>query len=431
MWFCATLVISTSFATAALAQSQAVGQTLSLEEAFQRTLARSESAVVQQVIKEQSQNILSQKRSALLPQLDSQASLTKQGSETPTGMTDKSNSSIRVGVRQPLFRGFTLIKDIDIAKVDFQRADLSQKQFQRLLWWAVVNVYYETISTEKNYLNLEAQEKVFERREKEIRRRAGLGKSRPADLQITLSQKSTTHAQVLKAKNDWKVNLMTLSQMTGLEVEKMSLTRPKFPVHTATEIKAGQVKADRPDLKAQDLAVKRAEFEVSKANGTLWPELDFAANYYPYYKYESAPTGNGELRWDAGLTLSWVIDWEDWTNKAGTDRRLNLKIEDLKKKQVYREANEELERRQVYRQGVVQQLKDLTEALKLAEKATQLIQRDFTNGTAGLLDIVTQQNSYFDIKRQYDNLDLENDLVSLEIQWLQGDFWVNKTGDNP
>lgn len=414
--FTLTILMSIS----GLAQAQVAGQTkaqsLGLDELYSKALARSESAVVQQIVKEQAQNALSQKQSGLLPQLNSQASLTKQGSEVPgSGMTERTNSLLRVGVKQPLFRGFSLVKDIDIAKVDLERAELSQQNFQRLLWWSVVNVFYETLRAERNFLNLEALEKIFERREKEIRRRTGLGKSRSADLQVTLSQRATTHAQVLKAKNDWKVNRMILSQMTGLEVDQIVLTRPTFK-----DLQQGVVSKDRPDIKSQELAVKRAEYEVIKANSTLWPELDLSANYYPYYNNQNAPAATGDLRWDAGLVLTWEMDWEDWTNKAGADRKLNLKIEEMKNKQVQREAQEELARRQLYLTGVVQQLKDLTEALKLADRATQLIQRDFNNGTASLLDIVTQQNSYFEIRRQFDNLDLENDLVSLEIQWLQG-----------
>lgn len=389
---------------------------LSLNEAFTRALSRSENVLVQELIREQAKNSLAQAESALLPTLDSQVSLTKQGLNTSAdGEISRTSSFARVGITQPLFKGFALIKGVNIADLDLQLASLSSSNTQRLLWWTVLNSFYEVLATEKMYANLQVLEEVFEKREREIRKRTGLGKSRSSDLQITLSQKLTVHAQVQKAKNDLNVSRLNLSHLTGLDPEKFQLSRPK-----PLEISEGPINFERPDLKAQELSLQRAGQEVTKAQSTLWPELNLGANYYPFYRNESAPSSTGDLRWDAGLVMKWTLDWEDWTNKAGFDRKLNYKIQELRQKQGIRLATEELERRKVYRTGLVQQLKDLTEALKISGRATGLIQKDYTNGTAGLLDIVTQQNAYYEIKRQYDILDLETDLVNYEIQYLEG-----------
>lgn len=390
---------------------------LTLEQAFQKTLARSENSQVQQILKEQAENALSRTQSRMLPTLDGQAALSRQGLQTAAdGSITRDSSGLRVGLSQPLFRGFAVLDAINMAKYDVDRAQMTQENSRRLLWWTVVNGFYEVLAAERNFANLESLEKVFEKREREIRKRTGLGKSRSSDLQVTASQRLTVHAQVLKAKNDLKVSKLYLSQLTGEPMETLAIQRP-----LVAETKPAPIPDSRPDLKFQELTVKRADAEIGVAQATLWPELNLSANYYPYYAYDPAPRSAGDLRWDAGLNLKWVLDWEDWTNKSGYDRRLNLKIEELRLKEARRHANEELERRRIYRKGVVQQFKDLSEALKMSDRATQLIQRDYNNGTASLLDIQTQQNAYYEIKRQFDTLDLEGDLVNLEIQWLQGE----------
>lgn len=389
---------------------------LTLEEAYQKTKARSEMVQVRNLMQQQATVAQSRARSGLLPQFEAEAGVLRQQLDSSTtGNNEREVSSVRLGLRQPLFRGFDQLGSVRMAEKDFEISKLNLKETERLLWWTVVNTYYQILAQEIDYQNLLALEEITEKREKEIRRRTGLGRSRASDLQVTIGQKLSIHAQVQRAKTVLATSQLQLSQLTGVDAEKFKLV----PVKAKT-IQRQNVQKSRPDLKALELAVQRAYWEVTKANSTVWPELDLAANYYPYYQAKNDTRTGGNLRWDLGLTLTWTMDWEDWTNRAGAERRLNLKVQELQYQKLSRESQEYLDRRHKYYEGVQLQIKDLNEAVKASEKALQLTQKDYANGTVNLLDVVSQLNLYFEIQRQFKNLEIENDLTALEIQWLQG-----------
>lgn len=393
----------------------------SLSEIYQKTLERAESVEIQKILVEQAQNNESRAQAKLFPTLDSAANYTYQGRDA-SGATPSSvetSTLARVGVRQPLFRGGALTSALEIAKIDVRRSQTLEKQTHWQLWWLVTQTYYQVLRYEKSLENYEELERVLNRRQSEISRRVNLGRSRSADLQSTISQRHTVLAQIQSLRTALEVGRLQLQQLSGF-TDLRKLSRPNLPpLNTADADSTSQVRSQRPDLELRSLNLERSRKEVDVANAGLFPELNLVGNYYPY-RNDTFATFQNSLRWEAGLQLVWVLDFEELNLSQRKDRQLNQQLEEVRQREALRASNEEYARKLEQRKGAAKQITDLQTAVSSSEKALKALQSDFRSGTVGLLDVVAQENSYWELKRQYDTLVLDVDLMGWELLWLNG-----------
>lgn len=401
-----------------------------LEDVYQATLRRSESVALQQILVEQSENTLSRARAQMAPQFDSGANYTYQGRDGSS--TQDTSSLVRVGVRQPLYRGGALSNGLRIAKIDLSRAKTTAEQNRWQLWWLVTQTYYNVLRDEKGLQNLQELESVVGRRFAEIRRRTQLGRSRAADSQSTLSQRQALLAQIQALKTQVSIGRMQLSQLSGItDLGALEKPTPLLQVNTAVTTKNSRTSSEsvhavgapdfqrRPDLKIRVLNEQRAASEVDLAEGTLFPELDLYGNYYPY-RNDSFATAQNSLRWEAGLQLRWILDFEEINFSARKDRDLNRQAEEIRRREAERASREEFERRLELARGLERQSQELNTAVASSDRALKALQTDFRNGTVGLLDVVSQENAYWELKSRADTLVYDRDLLAWEILWLEG-----------
>ena len=175
----------------------------------------------------------------------------------------------------------------------------------------------------------------------------------------------------------------------------------------------------RPDIQLRILNEKRAKEEVDFIEGNLWPELSLVGNYYPY-RNDSFATFQNSLRWDAGVQLTWTLDLEELNLTQRRDRELNRQAEELRLAESRRLTTEEFQRRLTTLGGTQRQYTELGKAVEASDRAWKALQADYRNGTIGLLEVVQQENLYWESKRAYDNLKFDIDLLSWEVLWLEG-----------
>lgn len=384
-----------------------------LDEIYQKTLQRAESVAVQKILVEQSANNVSRAKSKLAPQLSNGASYNYQGRDGQSSL--ETSSLVRVGIVQPLFRGGALTSALNIAEIDLSRAKTNEELTRWQVWWSVTQTFYSVLRNEKNLKNLEELQRVLDTRQNEISRRARLGRSRVADQQSTNSQLLTVQAQIQALKTQVEIGRLTLQQMSGLE----TIGALQKPAPVVSESHFSPQIENRPDIQLRQLNEKRASLEVDLVESNLFPELDLVGNYYPY-RNDSFATFQNSLRWEAGLQLRWILDFEELGMSQRKDRELFRQAEELRRKESERSSREEFQRRLVLLRGIEAQSKDLEKAVAASERALKSIQTDFRNGTVSLLDVVTQENSYWEARRQFDTLVIDRDLLAWEILWLEG-----------
>lgn len=414
------LVVVLSFGFSAHAQTKnapvAKISAPTLEEIYVKTLERSESNEVQKLLVEQADNSVWRLQTKLFPTIDSAANYTQQGRDVGGDTIRTENSSaIRVGIRQPLYRGGALTSAYDIAKIDRTRAQVTEEQTRWTIWWMVTDLYYLVLRNESSLKNYRELEDVLNRRQAEISRRARLGRSRAADYQSTVSQRFSVLAMIQGLQTATDVARLRLTQMSGLTLSS-ALSRPSVPPVVVADRPTPEL---RPDLKLRSLNVDRAKSEVDFSTAGLFPALDLVGNYYPY-RADSATSAITAVKWDAGLQLTWTLDFEELSFAGKKDRQLNQNIEEVRSREALRLSQEEFERKLRTQMGLQKQSEDLKSAVEAADKASKSLQGDFRGGTIGLLEVVAQENSYWDLKRQYDNLVLDRDLIAWELLWLQG-----------
>ncbi|MBX3017959.1 MAG: TolC family protein [Bdellovibrionaceae bacterium] len=407
--FATTLALITTLG--AIQPSSAGAATL--EDIYQKTLQRSESIAVQKILVEQSANNLSRARSKLGPQLNAGGNYTYQGRDGQSNL--ETSTLTRVGLSQPLFRGGALTNGIAIANIDLSRAKTAEEQTRWNIWWTLTQAYYNVLRAEKALANYEELEGVLQRRQNEINRRVQLGRSRRADQATTIGQRQTALAAIEQLRAQVQVGRLFLQQMSGIA----DLGKLEVPAPAVSATRNDPQMDSRPDIQLRILNEKRAKEEVDFIEGNLWPELSLVGNYYPY-RNDSFATFQNSLRWDAGVQLTWTLDLEELNLTQRRDRELNRQAEELRLAESRRLTTEEFQRRLTTLGGTQKQYTELGKAVEASDRAWKALQADYRNGTIGLLEVVQQENLYWESKRAYDNLKFDIDLLSWEVLWLEG-----------
>lgn len=412
--------------TLAFFLSLASGQAVTLDQVYQATLKRSESLEAQKILIEQAENNVTRARDKMAPQLDIGANYYAQGRDDRSSA--QTSALARLGIRQPLYRGGTLTSGLDLAKVDREKALTSEQLMRWQLGWAIAQTYFSVLKNEASLRNWQEQDRALEKRQTEVQRRASLGRSRAADLHSTTSQRQTAQAQIQAVKVQIRLGRLQLQQWSGL-VGLGELVVPEGQARAISsngkEVKGEEIPpadslVNRPDVKLKSLNVVRASSEVNAVEGNLFPELDLVGNYYPARSESySAPS---TLKWEAGVQLKWILDFEELHLSQRTDRLLNRELEKIRERETLRQSREELERRQEALRGLDLQTTQLKGAVTSAEKAWRNLQSDFRAGSVGLIEVVTAENSYWELKRQLDSLILDHNMAEFELAWLNGQW---------
>lgn len=398
---------------AALMLATSSASAVTRDEIYQKTLERSETVAVQKILVEQSANTLSRARSRLGPQLNAGANYTYQGRDGQSNL--ETSTLTRVGIVQPLFRGGAISSGIAIAEIDVSRAKTVEEQTRWQIWWTVTQNFYNVLKNEKMLANYEELEDVLRRRQNEINRRVRLGRSRRADQATTDGQRQTALAAIAVLRAQVEAGRLLLSQMSGItDLGKLETVVPEV---SSTRYDPQIDK--RPDVQLRELNEKRAGEEIDLVEGGLFPDLNLVGNYYPY-RNDSFATFQNSLRWDVGLQLVWTLDLEEINLTQRRDRELNRRAEELRLQEIRRQSREELERRLALLRGVERQYVELGQAVEASDRAWKALQTDYRNGTIGLLEVVQQENLYWETKRAFDSLRYDRDLLAWEVLWLEG-----------
>lgn len=340
-------------------------------------------------------------RGSLLPNISLEANLTQIDEPSSIGvnrafvLTKQHSAAIRL--RQPLIRGGVLsgyqLRDEEYLLAQFQK-DYSYINLYQLL----INAYYNLYLAQNDLANLQELRDFSANRLKEISSLARVGRSRQGEVvqaETQLLMARAQYEQGLQKLSEAQNNFSFYTGQMDARVASPSVLPKKLKDFSYYQEKLNS----RPDILAayQELKVAGKRVEVSK--GGHYPTVDLVGNYYL--------DRTGVLQtsdWDIGVQVSIPLFTGGTVSSQVKEATAAKRFAELNSSEIIRQAKTELNIFYKNYHLIQSQLMTLQSALKKAEEAYGLNQKDYRFGLVTNLEVLQSLNLFIETKRSYDNL---------------------------
>ncbi len=340
--------------------------TLTLDEYFSAALRRSEVVATQSELIRQAEERARQATGALYPTVSGHASYTWQDPAPPdvtiTSSTASRQPLAKLTATQPLFRGFREFAAIRQQEKLLGAQNEDYRHARLLLYRDVVQNFYEVLALEQDLANYQAEIDQNLAREKDIRARVGIGRSRASELLNVQATVSTLRATVEQLRGQWRVAREGFAFLSGLpgDTPLNDTAAPPGPL-AALESYLAAVDS-RPDVLAAVRRHAASRENVEVVQGEHLPSLDLNGNYY-----FDRPANLKDITWDVQIALT-VPLFSGGIVQSKVREALSQRTQaELTLSQITRQAEQEI--RALY-QSVVHDLSQVA-ALERATEATR------------------------------------------------------------
>jgi outer membrane protein len=203
-----------------------------------------------------------------------------------------------------LFNGFRDVAAIRAAHANADEYRYLLLDFQQTILLETAQSYYQVLLAERSVEVLTNSVKFQDARVADMRGRLRAGIAQPLDLAQSEALAASTRANLVTAQNNVTTARYTLALMTNANVEKAKLVDrlyvPEELLSLDTAVQDAQ--RDRPDIKADEAAVRVARENVKSAIGEYYPSISLNLAYYLHR--DSFPTN---LEWSSLLVLNFPV----------------------------------------------------------------------------------------------------------------------------
>lgn len=374
---------------------------VTLSQAYQSALKNTQTLSIEVARTTQASERIAQARSEIFPKLNAVGDYTKIDRPS-SSLVDPTQKSARLNLTQPLFHGLREFAALRAAKATLASQKALEEHAKLTLYSSVGVTYYSVLLTEQDLSDLQMLLELTEKRVKELKGRANIGRSRRSELLSAQSQAATLRAQVqaaelaaIQAKEDFRL-------ATGLN-EPWSLEKPaqEIPGDGTGSLKPmneflSQIES-RPDIEALKQRSLAAMELKSVARGSYLPNLDLGANYYLYREGTLK-----DSKWDLGLTLTVPLFQGGLIRAQVAEAEAVVQEQELLLEQARRIAEREIRLAHQTLQSAISQISILNEGLQIAEKNYEEQSRDYRYGLSTNLDVIQALNAFQEAKRAFD-----------------------------
>ncbi|MGD1046532.1 MAG: TolC family protein [Bacteroidota bacterium] len=329
-----TLCLISFFLTRTLFSQQAA-QPVRLADCISQALGKNPALQISQAKVQSAEARSSEALTSLLPQLKFTGRAAELSPIDPFGIkigppvnlsmilfpSITENYSMKLSLQQPLFTGFKLKKNLEMAELNASAAKEELTRDQEDLVLNVITAYwnfYRAIKVEE--VIRQSLDQMSEHL-KDARNLLQQGMATDADVMKVQVQLSDVNVKYLEARNAIRLTSMALNSLmrNSLETEIMPSDTPAISQSAAGALLDQNLSslqtlalARRPELKSMQLRRDMGTAGVSAAKGGWYPQIFLAADY-DYARPNQRiipPKDQWDGTWDVGVTLQWNIwDW--------------------------------------------------------------------------------------------------------------------------
>lgn len=374
---------------------------MDLKACFQAALNRSEVLADQAEQIAQAEEHYRQAWGNIYPNLYGYASyFQQQNSDHLPTSSPASQQLIKIGLNQPLFRGFREYAAVRQNR-DVITAVKAAKQWAGMqLYIEVAQSFYAVLAAQNDLLHLDTQTGLYEKRIQDLNARVRIGRSRPSEVLTVQAAQAGLKAQRQQVAGQLGVAREMLAFLTGMSPDLAVTDREPEPAVLETLDTYLACLPARPDVLTarKQIEVVRANLDLAK--GGHWPSLDLYGNYY----LNRTGSSLTNVDWDAQVALTLPIFTGGFTVSKVAEAESQVRQSELTLSRIERTAQEGI--RDAYKTFLSDQAQvaALQEAVTLSEKNYQAVLKDYNYGLVTNLEVLQALSSYQDSLRALDRL---------------------------
>lgn len=369
---------------------------LTLDECRIRAQQRNETLRAQEAKIDETRARLTQSRGGMLPDVRFKAAKTIRDTNGDTVPGESTDS--RFALSQPLFAGLRRAKAVSLAKSDMLVEQVYSRELLRLLNERVITTFYALARIESDRANIQTTIGLMTDRQRELRERVRLGKSRESETLMLESQLATLRAQDEQAAGDRAAAAEQLSFLTGVPATDVTI-HDDVPPPTAVPSEEHYLKKvdDRPDIQAARQSLRSQALRIAIVRGGLWPTLGVDASWYTQ---RSGSYANAD--WEALFTLDVPLYQGGIARGRVAEEKARLDEYQQQLDLLTRSAVSDIRARHQAAESTLKQAIAYTDAYDKAQKSYQLQMKDYRFGLVNNLDVIQAMMTLLDVKRNMD-----------------------------
>jgi outer membrane protein TolC len=343
------------------------------------------------------------------------------------------NYSMKLSLQQPLFTGFKLKKNLEMAELNASAAREELTRDQEDLVLNVITAYwnfYRAIKVEE--VIRQSLDQMSEHL-KDARNLLQQGMATDADVMKVQVQLSDVKVKQLEARNAIRLTSMALNSLmrNTLETEITPSDTPAISqsafgtlLHENLSMLQTLALERRPELKSMHLRRDMNSAGVTAAEGGWYPQVFLAANY-DYARPNQRiipPKDQWDGTWDVGVTLQWNI-W-DWyaTDHQTAQAEAALRQSEAGIVQINDAVTLDVAQQYFNAQTTKDEVEVAHEGMEQAQESYRMTSEKFKNGVASNTDMLDAETALLQAKLTHTQAIIEFTLAIARLKKAVGEI---------
>jgi outer membrane protein len=311
--------------------------------------------------------------------------------------TSKDEYSFVTSVSQPIFAGFSILRQYDIAKLGLNSAEIKEKLIRQDIILDAKTVYFTLLKAQKLH-------KISEETVVQINAHKNTAENFYQVGMTPLNDLLQAQVELANAKQD-----LIEAKNTLENAESDFNTLLRRPINTAVEIEdildyssfekdleycLAQANKNRLEIKIADLDVEIAEKELQLANTNYYPSINLEGNYFREGDEWNVDGGEGIFDprgWNILAVAKW--DFFEWgrTYYGTNEKRSRLSKAQFQKDQLLDNIQQEVKTAYLRTQQAEQAIITVEKAIEQAKENFRINQERYKQQVATSTDVLDAQ----------------------------------------
>ena len=340
------------------------------------------------------------RRTQFFPTLSASYEYNRFDAETVTsGITavPKEQYNFVTSFSQPIFTGFSLLRQYDIAKLGLDRAQVKEQLVRQDIILDAKNAYFQILQTQK--LHDIGQKTVVQiRAQKEVADNFyQVGMTPLNDLLQAQVELANAKQELIVAKNNLdnaESNFNTLLRRPINTPVVLKDILDFSPFEETLEYCLSEAEKNRIEIKIADMEIEISQKEIQLAKKDYYPSIDLKGNYFNYGTEWDVDGGEG-IYDPSGWNIQAVAKWNFWewgrTSYGVKEKQSRLVQAQLQKKEIFDNIHLEVKTAYLRTQEAERAIKTVEKAIEQAKENFRINQERYKEQISTQTDVLIAQ----------------------------------------
>ena len=340
------------------------------------------------------------------------------------------NTNLGINSSMTLFKGNQLNNQIQQSKLLLEQSTLLEEEAKNSIVISILETYLQTLYSKEGITIAENNLTASEQEVLRAKSRLDAGSIALSDYTEAQSQAATNKFNVITAKNDYALNIITLKQLLelspleNLEIETINENLDLINLELNKEAIYTNALEYLPEVEASKANIAINEKELDIAKGGYLPTLSLIGSLGSGYTSINDNTFGDQLdvnfNQKLGLSLSIPIFNRNQTKAAVQTATINIEKAQLQKQSIEKDVIKKVETAYQNAVSSQEQLVAAEASQDAAEQSYNLAQKKYELGALSTTDLVISQNTYTNAQQNYLQAKYLNILYHQLLQFYQG-----------